>query len=54
MDFDKGRAAWELYGSSDWQRDSMDATNGFAFTVSLYPAVVLLLGSRWCVRGCIS
>ncbi|PNW82516.1 hypothetical protein CHLRE_06g282000v5 [Chlamydomonas reinhardtii] len=32
VDFDKERAAWELYGSSDWQRDGIDATNGFAFT----------------------
>ncbi|KAG2492408.1 hypothetical protein HYH03_009353 [Edaphochlamys debaryana] len=32
VDFDKERAAWELYGSSDWQRDEIDATNGFAFT----------------------
>lgn len=31
VDFDKGRAAWELYGSSDWQRDDLDGTNGFAF-----------------------
>ena len=33
MDFDKERAAWDLYGSSDWTRDNIDATNGFAFTV---------------------
>ncbi|EFJ40335.1 hypothetical protein VOLCADRAFT_99865 [Volvox carteri f. nagariensis] len=32
VDFDKERAAWELYGSSDWQRDGIDATNGFAFS----------------------
>jgi len=31
VDFDKARAAWDVYGSSDWQRDSLDATNGFAF-----------------------
>ncbi|GIL88159.1 hypothetical protein Vretimale_14076 [Volvox reticuliferus] len=32
VDFDKERAAWELYGSSDWKRDGIDATNGFAFS----------------------
>jgi len=31
VDFDKARAAWDVYGSSDWQRDGLDATNGFAF-----------------------
>ncbi len=34
VDFDKARAAWDVYGSSDWQRDGLDATNGFAFEVS--------------------
>ena len=34
VDFDKERAAWDVYGSSDWQRDELDATNGFAFAVS--------------------
>jgi starch synthase len=34
VDFDKARAAWELNGSSDWMRDNIDATNGFAFEVS--------------------
>lgn len=33
VDFDKGRAAWEMEGSSDWERDSVDQTNGFAFEV---------------------
>ena len=33
VDFDKARAAWELAGSSDWQRDGIDVTNGFAFEV---------------------
>lgn len=33
VDFDKARAAWELYGSSDCQRDGIEATNGFAFEV---------------------
>jgi hypothetical protein len=33
VDFDKARAAWELQGSSDWERDGIDATNGFAFEV---------------------
>lgn len=35
VDYDKERAAWDLYGSSDWQRDGLDATNGFAFSVSI-------------------
>ena len=30
---DKARGAWELEGSSDWERDGLDATNGFAFEV---------------------
>ncbi len=32
---DKARAAWEMEGSSDWERDSLDATNGFCFEVCL-------------------
>ncbi len=35
VDFDKARAAWELQGSSDWQRDQIDCTNGFAFEVCI-------------------
>jgi hypothetical protein len=35
VDFDKARAAWDMYGSSDWQRDGLDATNGFAFEVRI-------------------
>lgn len=31
VDADKARAAWELEGSTDWQNDGVDATNGFAF-----------------------
>ena len=31
VDADRARAAWELEGSSDWERDGLDATNGFAF-----------------------
>jgi hypothetical protein len=31
VDFDKGRAAWEMAGSVDFQADGIDATNGFAF-----------------------
>lgn len=31
VDNDKNRAAWDLHGSSDWKRDSLDDTNGFAF-----------------------
>ena len=34
VDTDKARAAWELAGSVDWQKDSCDVTNGFAFEVS--------------------
>ena len=28
---DRARAAWEMEGSSDWERDGLDATNGFSF-----------------------
>lgn len=31
VDCDKARAAWEMEGSSDWERDGLDATNGFSF-----------------------
>lgn len=31
VDHDKARAAWDLEGSSDWQRDKLDVTNGFSF-----------------------
>ena len=31
VDTDKPRAAWELEGSTNWQADDVDATNGFAF-----------------------
>ena len=31
VDYDKARAAWEVEGSSDWERDNIDATNGFSF-----------------------
>lgn len=31
VDNDKARAAWDMEGSSDWQRDKLDETNGFAF-----------------------
>lgn len=34
VDNDKARAAWEVGGSSDWIRDKVDETNGFAFEVS--------------------
>jgi starch synthase len=33
VDYDKERAAWDVAGSSDWQRDNVDCTNGFAFEV---------------------
>ena len=33
VDCDKARAAWEMEGSSDWERDGVDQTNGFAFEV---------------------
>uniref|UniRef100_A0A7S3R3Z4 starch synthase n=1 Tax=Dunaliella tertiolecta TaxID=3047 RepID=A0A7S3R3Z4_DUNTE len=39
VDYDKARAAWELQGSSDWQRDQLDATNGFAFEGTDPPAL---------------
>ena len=35
VDCDKARAAWEMEGSSDWERDGLDATNGFSFEVLL-------------------
>lgn len=35
---DKARAAWEMEGSSDWERDGLDATNGFSFEVRFLPA----------------
>ena len=35
VDLDKARAAWELEGSSDWERDGLDVTNGFAFEARL-------------------
>lgn len=31
VDTDKARAAWELEGSTDWEGDKVDATNGFSF-----------------------
>ena len=34
---DKARAAWEMEGSSDWERDGLDATNGFSFEVRCWP-----------------
>lgn len=37
VDVDKARAAWELEGSSDWERDGLDVTNGFAFEVRALP-----------------
>ncbi len=37
VDVDKARAAWELEGSSDWERDALDSTNGFAFEVGIPP-----------------
>lgn len=33
VDNDKPRAAWEMEGSTDWQGDKVDATNGFSFEV---------------------
>jgi starch synthase len=36
VDNDKARAAWEVAGSSDFVRDKVDETNGFAFEVSLW------------------
>jgi starch synthase len=31
VDHDKARAAWEMEGSTNWQADAVDATNGFSF-----------------------
>lgn len=31
VDHDKARAAWEMEGSTNWQADGVDATNGFSF-----------------------
>lgn len=31
VDHDQARAAWELEGSTDWERDNIESTNGFAF-----------------------
>jgi len=31
VDFDQARAAWEMEGSSDWEGEDVQATNGFAF-----------------------
>jgi starch synthase len=31
VDTDKARAAWELEGSTDWESDGVDQTNGFSF-----------------------
>ena len=43
VDFDKERAAWDVYGSSDWKRDGLDGTNGFAFAVSTWLSDRLLM-----------
>ncbi len=34
VECDKARAAWEMEGSSDFERDDLDATNGFSFEAS--------------------
>ena len=39
---DKARAAWEMEGSSDWERDGLDATNGFSFEVHFLPVWICL------------
>lgn len=39
VDNDKARAAWEMEGSTDWQADGVDATNGFSFEVRPSPAL---------------
>jgi glycogen synthase len=41
VDNDKPRAAWEVAGSSDWMRDKVDETNGFAFEVGGWVGRVL-------------
>ena len=43
VDNDKARAAWEMEGSTTWQEDGVDATNGFSFEVRG--------GGVWWLRG---
>ena len=31
VDYDKARAAWEMEGSADWQRDGIDQISSFVF-----------------------
>lgn len=38
VDNDKPRAAWEMEGSTNWQVDNVDETNGFSFEVRLVMA----------------
>ena len=46
VDYEKERAAWEMEGSSDWQRDGIDQTNGFAFEARtltpMMPCIMIL------------
>ncbi len=51
VDYDKERAAWELYGSTDWMRDGVDATNGFAFEVRVCDNIQLGVQGRRLERG---
>lgn len=44
VDCDRARAAWEMEGSSDWERDALDATNGFSFEARF------LLHAPWALR----
>ena len=39
VECDKARAAWEMEGSSDYERDNLDATNGFSFEASRLPCL---------------
>ena len=45
VDFDKERAAWDVVGSSDYKKDGVEATNGFAFGVSQLLLSLALGGS---------
>ena len=53
LDNDKARAAWEMEGSTDWQADGVDATNGFSFDVGREGrrTAISLARAGWGVAG---